>query len=109
MAEIRRISSGGGAGYGGETFHGLRRDEDGLLYYKRQRLNATGATIDLTDGSVLDDADDAGPGGRNDAARKPGEVYDQWLIDIDRMNIYINDAGFLVLRLNESYTHAGPN
>ena len=29
MTEIRRISSGGGGGYGGETFHGLRRDDDG--------------------------------------------------------------------------------
>ena len=100
MTDIRRISTGGGGGYGGETFHGLRRDADGLLYYNKVKLTTPGAVINLTDGSVLDDADDSGSGGRNDASKKPGETYDEWTIDIDRMNMYVNDDGFLVVRVN---------
>ena len=104
MTAIRRISGGGGGsgGYGGETFHGLRRDDDGLLYYNHVRLTQSGVQINLTDGSVLDDTS-------NSEVPAEGETYDQWLIDIDRMNIYINEDGFLVVRLNESYTHNGPN
>lgn len=101
MTEIRRISTGT-SGYGGETFHGLRRDEDGLLYYNHVRLTQPGVTINLTDGSVTDDTP-------NSVAPAKGELYDQWLIDIEKMNIYINDDGFLVVRLNEPYTHSGPN
>ena len=108
----RQNAEGGGSGgatYGGGTFHGFRRDEEGKLIYNKVNLSQRGATVNLTDGSVLDDPDDAGPGGRNDASKKAGETYDQWLIDIDRMNMYINDDGFLVIRLNEEYTHTGPN
>ena len=102
MTEIRRISSGSGGGYFGETFHVLRRDNGGVLYYNKVKLNTAGATVNLTDGSVTDDTP-------NSEVPADGETYDQWLVDIDRMNIYINNDGFLVLRLNETYTHAGPN
>jgi hypothetical protein len=104
MTEIRRISGGGGGsgGYGGETFHGLRTDEDGLLYYNKVRLTTPNVQINLTDGSVTEDTP-------NTEVPAEGETYKQWLIDIDRMNIYINDNGFLVVRLNETYTHNGPN
>jgi len=102
MAEIRRISSGGASGYGGETFHGLRLDDDGLLYYNRVRLRTPGVAINLTDGSVTEDTP-------NSEVPAEGETYNQWLIDIEKMNIYINDNGFLVIRLNEAYTHTGPN
>jgi hypothetical protein len=102
MTEIRRISSGGGGGYGGETFHGLRRDDDGLLYYNKVKLSTPGVTVNLTDGSITDDT-------ANSEVPADGETYDQWLVDIDRMNMYINDDGFLVLKLNETFTYAGPN
>lgn len=102
MAEIRRISSGGASGYGGETFHGLRTDDDGLLYYNHVKLATPGVTVNLTDGSVTDDT-------ANFEVPAEGETYKQWLIDIEKMNIYINDNGFLVVRLNEAYTHNGPN
>ena len=101
--------SGSGAGaYSGGAFHGLRRDDEGKLIYNKVGLNDRGATINLTDGSVFDDPTDLTAGSRNDADRKPGEVYDQWLIDSLYMDLYINDDGFLVASINEPYTYNGP-
>ena len=100
--------SGGGGSYSGGAFHGLRRDDEGKLIYNKVGLNDQGATVNLTDGSVFDDPTDFEAGSRNDANRKPGEIYDQWLIDSLYMNFYINDDGFLVASINEPYTYDGP-
>lgn len=109
-SRIKADTSGGGSGtYAGGAFHGFRRDDEGKLYYNKAVLSQRGVTVNLTDGSVFDDADDAGYGGRNDVARKTGETYEQWVIDSDQMVFYINDDGFLVVRLNEPYTYTGPN
>lgn len=102
-------ASGGSGVYSGGAFHGFRRDDEGKLLYNKVVLSQRGVAVNLTDGSVFDDASDAGEGGRNDVARKSGETYEQWIIDSDQMNFYINNDGFLVIRLNESYTYTGPN
>jgi hypothetical protein len=108
----RQNAEGGGSGgatYGGGAFHGFRKDAEGKLYYNKVSLSQRGASVNLTDGSVLDDPTDAGEGGRNDAVKKTGETYDQWFIDSLQMNFYINDDGFLVAKINEPYTYTGAN
>ena len=107
----QNAEGGGGSGgtYSGGAFHGFRKDNEGKLIYNKVSLSQRGASVNLTDGSVFDDPTDAGEGGRNDADRKAGENYDQWFIDTLQMNFYINDDGFLVAKINEPYTYAGPN
>lgn len=109
----RQLADGGGSGgggtYSGGAFHGFFRDSEGKLIYTKESLLDPTAEINLTDGSVLDDNTDFTAGGRNDADRKTGENYDQWLIDSLQMNFYLNDTGFLVANINESYTYTGPN
>lgn len=102
------IASGGGGTYSGGAFHGFFRDSEGKLIYTKRSLADPATTVELTDGSVLDDGIDFTAGGRNDADRKPGENYDQWLLDSTELNFYINDDGFLVASLNEPYTYTGP-
>ena len=101
--------SGGGASYSGGAFHGFFRDAEGKLIYTKESLTDGSTQIELTDGSVLDDGVDFTAGGRNDADRKAGENYDQWLLDSNELNFYLNDEGFLVARINAPYTYTGPN
>ena len=104
------IASGGGSGaYSGGAFHGFYRDSEGKLIYTKASLADPITSISLTDGSVLDDGVDFTAGGRNNADRKPGENYDQWLLDSVDLNFYLNDDGFLVASINEPYTYNGPN
>jgi len=108
----RQLADGGGSGggtYSGGAFHGFFRDSEGKLIYTKESLFDSATEINLTDGSVLDDGIDFTAGGRNDADRKAGETYDQWLIDSLQMNFYLNDDGFLVASINEPYTYTGPN
>ena len=100
---------GGASGYSGGAFHGFFRNSEGTLIYTKESLTSQTTEINLTDGSVLDDGTDFTAGGRNDADRKDGETYDQWLIDSLQLNFYINDNGFLVARMNEPFTYTGPN
>lgn len=102
-------SSGGGGSYSGGAFHGFFRDSEGKLIYTKESLTSGSSEINLTDGSVLDDGIDFTAGGRNDADRKDGENYDQWLLDSNELVFYLNDNGFLVARINETYTYTGPN
>jgi|APCry1669189369_1035219.scaffolds.fasta_scaffold55421_2 hypothetical protein len=113
MTDIRRISGGAGTYYGGD-FHGFRRDADGLLYYNRADLTDSSVTVNLTDGSVLDDdlittvdLMSNNYGGRNDMGKRAGVTYEQWLIDSNNIYFYINSNGFLVARLNQTYTYTG--
>jgi len=111
-SRARQLAEGGGGGsgtYSGGSFHGFFRDSTGKLIWTKESLNDTTAEINLTDGSVLDDGTDFTAGGRNDANRKDGETYDQWLIDSTQLNFYINDDGFLVAVINEPYTYGGAN
>lgn len=104
------IASGGGGGsYSGGAFHGFFRDDEGKLVYTKKSLADPATSVSLTDGSVLDDGVDFTAGGRNDADRKKGENYDQWLLDSVDLNFYLNDDGFLVASINEPYTYTGPN
>lgn len=111
-SRARQLADGGSGGsgtYSGGAFHGFARDSEGKLIWTKISLFDPTAEINLTDGSVLDDGVDFTAGGRNDADRKDGENYDQWLIDSLQLNFYINDDGFLVASINEPYTYAGPN
>lgn len=101
--------SQGSSVYSGGSFHGFFRDSEGKLVYTKEGLNDTSTKIHLTDGSVLDDGTDFNKGGRNDADRKEGENYDQWIIDSSEIDFYINDNGFLVARINDDYNYQGPN
>ena len=103
------IGSEGSSVYSGGRFHGFFRDAEGKLVYTKESLSDTSTRIFLTDGSVLDDGTDFTKGGRNDADRKNGENYDQWLIDSSDMDFYINNDGFLVAVINDDYNHTGPN
>jgi len=102
------VASGGGT-YSGGAFHGFFRDSEGKLVYTKESLADPATSISLTDGSVLDDGVDFTAGGRNDADRKEGETYDQWLIDSIEIDFYINDDGFLVASVNEPSSYSGPN
>lgn len=114
MTDIRRISGGTGTYYGGD-FHGFRRDADGLLYYNRADLSSNSTTINLTDGSVLDDdvttnidlMSSTFPSGRNNLGKRTGVTYEQWIIDSNNLYFYINSDGFLVARMNQTYTYTG--
>jgi len=112
-SRARQLADGGGGGgggtYAGQAFHGFFRDSEGKLIWTKTSLYDGNARIELTDGSRLDDAVDFTAGGRNDADRKDGENYDQWLIDSLQLNFYIDNLGFLVATVNEPYTYAGPN
>lgn len=112
-SRARQLADGGGGSgggtYSGGAFHGFFRDSEGKLIYTKKSLYDPTVEIQLTDGSALDDGIDFTAGGRNDADRKDGENYDQWLIDSLQMNFYLNDNGFLVARINEPYTYTGPN
>jgi len=113
ISNARLLADGGGGGgggtYAGQSFHGFRRDDDGLLYYTKVSLNTRGVTVNLTDGSVLDDPTDMEAGSRNDANRKQGETYDQWLLDSRQLDFYINDDGFLVAAVGETVVYNGAN
>ena len=110
-ARLIADSTGAGAagGYTGGAFHGFFVDSEGKLIYDKVNLSDNDAVITLTDGSVFDDPVDFTKGSRNDADRKAGEFYDQWVIDSLALNFYLNDNGFLVAVINEPYTYSGPN
>jgi len=115
MADIRRVGTGASTYVGGD-FHGFRRDDDGLLYYNRVDLSNSNASVNLTDGSVLDDDtttsvdlnNSSFGGGRNNMGKRKGVTYEQWLIDSNQVYFYVNSDGFLVARMNQSYTYTGP-
>lgn len=90
----------GASGYTAKAFHGFIRDSEGRLIYDKVVMS-TNARIYLTDGTTFDDTP-------NDTEKNPGETYDQWLLDSDQVNFYIDDDGFLVARVFESYTYSGP-
>lgn len=92
--------TGGASGYAAKAFHGFIRDDEGKLIYDKVEMN-TSSRVFITDGSVLDETP-------NDTEKAPGESYDQWLLDSDKLNFYIDDDGFLVARVFESYTYDGP-
>jgi len=111
-SRARQLAEGGGGGsgtYSGGSFHGFFRDSEGKLIWTKESLNDTSTRIEFTDGSVLDDGVDLTAGSRNDADRKDGENYDQWLIDSTQLNFYLDDNGFLVASINEPYSYGGPN
>lgn len=112
-SRARLLADGGGGGgggtYAGQAFHGFSRDADGLLTYTKESLATRGTTVRLTDGSVFDDPTDLTAGSRNDATKKAGETYDQWLLDSTQLDFYINDDGFLVAAIGENVTYNGPN
>jgi hypothetical protein len=102
-------AGGGSSNYSGGSFHGFTRDSEGKLVYTKKSLQDRTTRIELTDGSVLDDGTDFTAGGRNDADRKDGENYDQWLLDSTQLSFYIDDQGFLVAEVNEGTSYNGPN
>jgi hypothetical protein len=102
-------AGGGSSNYSGGSFHGFFRDSTGKLIYTKKSLTDNNTRVELTDGSVLDDGTDFTAGGRNDADRKPGENYDQWLLDSAQLSFVIDDKGFLVAELNEGTSYKGPN
>ena len=112
LSRARQLAEGGGGGsgtYSSGSFHGFFRDSEGKLIYTKESLNDKNTRIELTDGSVLDDGTDFTAGGRNDADRKQGENYDQWLLDSAQLSFVIDDNGFLVAELNEGTSYTGPN
>lgn len=115
------ITTGSGSGTNIYDFHGLRRTSDGMLIYTLEDTNSN-TIIDVfnqpTDGvfaSLNEDYTDALPTGRernnvngmgdlNDANDK----YQQYRFEDKKVRYFIDDAGYMVARLNANYSYTGP-
>lgn len=115
------ITTGSGSGTNIYDFHGLRRTSDGMLIYTLEDTNSN-TIIDVfnqpTDGvfaSLNEDYTDALPTGRErnnvngmGDLNSANDKYQQYRFENKKVRYFIDDAGYMVARLNANYSYTGP-
>jgi len=115
----------GAGGSGSSTsiydFHGLRRTADGMLIYTLEDT-VSNSVIDVfnepQDGvfaSLNEDYVEALPSGRqkNNISgmgdlNSANDKYQQYRFENKKVRYFIDDAGYMVARLNANYSYTGP-
>ena len=116
-------SSGGGAATGNNytlgndfTIHALRRDDDGMLHYSKirsidnetadfHRLDGT-PYLDISTG-VYDYVDETTE--EKSYKNHPQDKYQQYRFDSRKVQYFVDDDGYFVIRFNEDYDYTvGP-
>ena len=100
------------------AFHGLKRDEDGLLTYTKIPFRSN-ETVNLSDFAIAyDGLDDLNTGRANEAQRGTQEenrdqyesnggarAYDGARFDSNKVTYFMNDNGFLVARYFSDFSY----
>ncbi len=123
ISESYRANQGGGVSTANNytlgndfTIHALRRDDDGMLHYTKirsidnetadfHRLDGT-PYLDISTG-VYDYVDET----TEDKSYKnhPQDKYQQYRFDSRKVQYFIDDDGYFVIRFNEDYDYTvGP-
>ena len=92
------------------TVHALRRDSDGMLHYTKAR-STEDAVFDFhrTDGESYTDflqgTEYVEQVGNKAVSNDPDDKYQQFRFDFRNLTYFIDDEGYLVARLNNTYDH----
>lgn len=115
------ITSGSGSGTSIYDFHGLRRTSDGMLIYTLEDtlsntvIDVFNEPVENVFASLNEDYTDAIPSGRDrnningmGDLNSANDKYQQYRFENKKVRYFIDDAGYMVARLNANYSYTGP-
>jgi hypothetical protein len=115
------IGSGGSSSSSLYEFHGLKRTADGMLVYTLEDttsnlvIDVFNEPVENTFASLNEDYVEALPSGREKNningmgdLNSANDKYQQYRFENKKVRYFIDDAGYMVARLNANYSYTGP-
>lgn len=115
------ITTGSGSGAEVYDFHALRRTSDGMLIYTLEDtlsnsiIDVFNEPVDGVFASLNEDYTDALPANRErnningmGDLNSANDKYQQYRFENKKVRYFIDDAGYIVARLNANYSYTGP-